>query len=352
MSEAKDNPNQMEVDENNVGPEAPMEVVGDGKVFTPLLLTSTFANSTHRVMASSGTVGSVSISLHPLVIMNVSEHWTRLRAQEGSDQLVYGALIGKQKGRNIEIMNSFELLFTTIGDDIIIDKDYYNLKEEQFKQVFSEMDFLGWYTTGEIPNERDISVHKQLCVINESPVLLKLDPRPKNTDQLSVSMYESVIDLVNGEATMLFVPLTYTLATEEAERIGVDHVARMCSNDSNESSLVVEHLMAQHSAIKMLYQRVKLILAYLQAVEAGEFKGNHEILRAARSLAHHLPVLNSEKFKSEFYNQCNDFSLITYLGIITKGCNDMNQFVGKFNFLYERAGIGPAHTRRIRNLFF
>jgi hypothetical protein len=38
------------------------------------------------VMASSGTVGSVSISLHPLVIMNISEHWTRLRAQEGSPQ--------------------------------------------------------------------------------------------------------------------------------------------------------------------------------------------------------------------------------------------------------------------------
>lgn len=50
-------------------------------------------------------------------------------------------------------------------------------------------------------------------------------------------MYESVIDLVSGEATMLFVPLTYTLATEEAERIGVDHVARMCSNDQVESSL-------------------------------------------------------------------------------------------------------------------
>lgn len=50
-------------------------------------------------------------------------------------------------------------------------------------------------------------------------------------------MYESVIDLVNGEAIMLFVPLTYTLATEEAERIGLDHVARMCSNDQRESSL-------------------------------------------------------------------------------------------------------------------
>lgn len=95
---------------------------------------------------------------------------------------MYGALIGKQKGRNIEIMNSFELLFTCIGDDVIIDREYYTTKEEQFKQVFSEMDFLGWYTTGDMPTEKDIRVHKQLCEINESPVLLKLDPRPKNTE--------------------------------------------------------------------------------------------------------------------------------------------------------------------------
>ena len=43
-------------------------------------------DNTKSVMATSGTVGSVSISLHPLVIMNISEHWTRLRAQEGAAQ--------------------------------------------------------------------------------------------------------------------------------------------------------------------------------------------------------------------------------------------------------------------------
>lgn len=103
------------------------------------------------------------------------------------------------------------------------------------KQVFSDMDFLGWYTTGDTPNESDIHVHKQICEINESPVILKLNPFTRNAD-LPVTMYESVIDLVNGEATMLFVELNYTLATEEAERIGVDHVARMASGDSAESS--------------------------------------------------------------------------------------------------------------------
>ena len=37
----------------------------------------------NSVMASSGTTGSVTVALHPLVIMNISEHWTRIRAQEG-----------------------------------------------------------------------------------------------------------------------------------------------------------------------------------------------------------------------------------------------------------------------------
>ena len=32
---------------------------------------------------------------------------------------------------------------------------------------------------------------------------------------------------------------------------------------------VAEQLIAQHSAIKMLYSRVKLILEYIKAVEAG-----------------------------------------------------------------------------------
>lgn len=42
-----------------------------------------------------------------------------------------GALIGKQEGRNIEVMNSFELLSHTVDERIHIDKEYYYTKEEQ-----------------------------------------------------------------------------------------------------------------------------------------------------------------------------------------------------------------------------
>jgi len=64
-----------------------------------------------------------------------------------------------------------------------------------------------------------------------------MDTSNKHVKQLPIQLFEPVIDIVAGEATMLFVPLTYTLATEEAECIGVDHVARVAqSNDTNSNS--------------------------------------------------------------------------------------------------------------------
>ena len=132
------------------------------------------------VMASSSVnVPTILVSLHPLVIMNVSEHWTRIRAQKepGSDIIVIGAFIGKQKGRNIEIMNSFELKFDIVDSKILIDADYYKSKELQFKQVFPDLDFLGWYTNGDLPNEADLNIHQQIIdEIHESPLFLKLNP--------------------------------------------------------------------------------------------------------------------------------------------------------------------------------
>ena len=39
-------------------------------------------------MAPSSATGSVTVAVHPLVIMNVSEHWTRVRSQRGEENPV------------------------------------------------------------------------------------------------------------------------------------------------------------------------------------------------------------------------------------------------------------------------
>ena len=138
---------------------------------------------------------------------------------------------------------------------------------------------------------------------------------------------------------MLFVKLGYTLATEDvmissrfaleykltvfflffqAERIGLDHVARISGGTDEVQSRVSEHLMVQHSAIKMLASRVALIRDYVKAVEAGELPLNHEIIRDAQALASRLPVLHADHFQPQFYTQCNDAALMTLMGSIQK----------------------------------
>jgi COP9 signalosome complex subunit 6 len=132
-------------------------------------------------------------------------------------------------------------------------------------------------------------------------VLLKLDPFGKHTD-LPVSVYESVIDIIQGQVTMLFIELEYTLATEEAERIGVDHIAKHTSNATMVQSVVSDHLNAQYSAITLLSNRIQVIYDYVKMVrDKKEAKRNHEILREIQSLCNRLPVMNSPNFYREFY---------------------------------------------------
>jgi COP9 signalosome complex subunit 6 len=101
-------------------------------------IASTSGTSSKNQILAKNAIPSVTISLHPLVLMNISEHWTRIRAQDGKAQAVYGALIGKQEGRKIEVCNSFELRYEEIDGDVVINRDYYNTKEEQC-ELFVEL---------------------------------------------------------------------------------------------------------------------------------------------------------------------------------------------------------------------
>ena len=60
-------------------PEAKMEpeVAPGEKVMMMMTMTMIMMMIVMKVMADSGVAATVSVSLHPLVIMNISEHWTR-----------------------------------------------------------------------------------------------------------------------------------------------------------------------------------------------------------------------------------------------------------------------------------
>ena len=60
-------------------PEAKMEpeVAPGEKVMKMMTMMMIMMMIVMKVMADSGVAATVSVSLHPLVIMNISEHWTR-----------------------------------------------------------------------------------------------------------------------------------------------------------------------------------------------------------------------------------------------------------------------------------
>ncbi len=43
------------------------------------------------------------------------------------------------------------------------------------RQVFSSMEFLGWYTIGDSPSPEDAAFHEQLCSDRENTLLLQLN---------------------------------------------------------------------------------------------------------------------------------------------------------------------------------
>lgn len=146
---------------------------------------------------------------------------------------------------------------------------------------------------------------------------------------------------------MNFIEVSYIIATEEAERIGLDQMTRVTSttnDDHDDLSLATEHLHVQRNAIKMLRDRVKIIHEFVKNIQSNALPMNHDVLRGISNLCHRLPMINSEGFNDEFYVQCNDVALLTYLGTLTKCSNTINQFVNRLNIFLDRQGV----SRRIR----
>eukprot|EP00039_Didymoeca_costata_P023651 m.7811 g.7811 ORF g.7811 m.7811 type:complete len:305 (+) comp3780_c0_seq1:133-1047(+) len=281
---------------------------------------------------SATASGSLNVKLHPLVLINASEHFTRVRAQTGNfETRVFGALLGVHSGRQAEVFNSFELVF----EGTALDTEYLRQKSEQFKEVFPNLDFLGWYTNGVTATAEALAIHAQMTPFNETPLFMLLNTSPSPAArELPLHFYESVIEIgIDDKQKMLFVETGYTLATEEAERIGIDHVAKVKGHTTSTASEVTHHLTAQHSAVDMLFQRIKIIVKYLNAVKSGELPADHEVLREIRGICSRLPNQDSNPTV-----EVNDVLLVSYLATLTKGCNAFEEMLGKLSIVHDRSG--------------
>ncbi|CAL5013287.1 unnamed protein product [Urochloa decumbens] len=263
--------------------------------------------------AASSSSG-LTFKLHPLVIVNVSDHHTRVKAQAACSgdsssssgtaaaqpPRVFGCVIGVQRGRTVEIFNSFELVLDPVSGTL--DRAFLEKKQELYKKVFPDFYVLGWYSTGSDVQDTDMQIHKALMDVNESPVYLLLNPAINLSQKdLPVTIYESELHVIDGSPQLIFVRSNYTIETVEAERISVDHVAHLKPSDGGSAATqLAAHLTGIHSAIKMLNSRVRVIHQYLVAMQKGDIPVDNSLLRQVSSLVRRLPAMESQKFQDDF----------------------------------------------------
>ncbi|XP_065177957.1 COP9 signalosome complex subunit 6-like [Sycon ciliatum] len=301
----------------------------------------------HAVAAPSG---SIKVAVHPLVVMNISDQYTREKVRHTNGLAIVGALLGRQSGREIEVCNSFDLKYHVIDNAVVIDMPFLKQRDTQYKQVFKNLELLGWYTAGSQPaGEREEKLLHQLTSFNENPIWLKFNPQSDGLKQ-PITLYETVFDVTSSGPVVQFVEVNTSLAAEEAERICVDHVARLRHQNASEESQVAGPLSSQASAIRMLQTRIVLLQEYIKAVQDGSLPGNMDVQRSISSLCNRLPLMNSEQLIESSNEKSNDVTLMTYLSTLTKSCAILNEVITKTMHAEDRAGRKPRQVGLLKTL--
>lgn len=202
---------------------------------------------------------SLFVSLHPGVILAISDHYVRSAValglplssgsksklmSGGSRCRVLGCLLGIQNGRNIEICNSFELTQYRCNADeqhedptTRVDLGFLYSRKEQYKTIFPQLEILGWYSTGSSVLPGDILFHKFMTALTENPFFLCLD-----TDfsyikgELPAVLYAGDVHFQDNKPQLSLIPVSFHVASSQVERISLEHVARTGINDNSSAS--------------------------------------------------------------------------------------------------------------------
>lgn len=279
--------------------------------------------------------------LHPLVLINLSDHLNRTLAPGAAPAWggrVLGVLLGEQKGRAVEITNSFELLFEEAADTgaLTADGEVLAQKMEQYKRVFPRLDVVGWYTTGGGLQDSYLEFHKVISAHNASPVLLLMDPNfTHHAKDLPITLYETGLHVIDGNPSVIFVQAAYSIETSEEERVAVDHIAKIAPKVDTNAAVLGAHLEKMIESVTMLHEKIGKVYTLLQEMKAGTVPKDHQFLRGAATLIQSLP-LATDAVQKELLIEQMDGLLVTYLATMTKGTATVNALADKMAVSYDR----------------
>lgn len=232
------------------------------------------------------------ISLHPLAIVAISDHYTRIQ-MGGSiyppNSKVLGLLWGKQQGLEFVITDAVELLYEIgVSKLPIITKREIVKQKNLYTKVFKDHEILGWYSVGSNVNAKvDLALHREMMKYNESPFFMLMHPSPNpDSKELPIALYESEMHMVEEEMQTIFVPCDFHLETTQAEMVTMEEVAK--GINLNGSSTLDPHLASLRVSLGALNNRANSLLAFLEAT-----KKSHVRLWVKLSIFLHLIIYDN-----------------------------------------------------------
>lgn len=176
----------------------------------------------------------------------------------------------------------------------------------------------------------------------------------KESPGLPFKAYEPTIEIRDRKSRSVFVEAPYTVETGEAERIAVDWTARGGEGGSS----LLSYLQTQRAAVKMLHDRIQILISYVSSVIAGSAPKDHAALRSLSALLASLPAIDHPEFREEFNAEYADVQMTAYLASLTKSTLALNELVDKLVVMTsQRDGPmsmggrrrGPGHRSMIGN---
>jgi COP9 signalosome complex subunit 6 len=99
--------------------------------------------------------------------------------------------------------------------------------------------------------------------------------------------------------------------------------------------------------LKILHERILVLVKYVSDVIAGQAPKDHTTLRALTALIASLPATENKDFRVEFETEYEDVQLTAFLSALTKSANILNDLVDKHVVLTANREGGFGRRTRL-----
>ncbi|KAF7725937.1 hypothetical protein EC973_009174 [Apophysomyces ossiformis] len=284
------------------------------------------ASKSDALYVSIGNVGTAAhqrpftCTVSPVVLFAVLDHYVRRDEQQSK---VVGALLGVRSddGSEIEIRNTFSMIYTEESNELMVDKEHYRNMHDLHQRVNPEETVLGWYAVGERLTPTDTPIHsifaQDTAPFHPIHVIFDTEALFKSID-LGLQAYASApIGFSTKPGDYMFLPVSCDMKYLDAERSGLEMLASAKSSDTRTAHLLsdMDHLEVSVAKLQEMLERIS---KYVDDVVAGKEEANNAIGRYIMDTVSVVPKVDTGAFEKMFNSHLQDLLMVVYLANMTR----------------------------------